>query len=190
MTLLTIPQAVNAIQSGQVIAYPTEAVYGLGCDPLDEMAFEALLDLKQRPIEKGVILIASNLQQITDWIKFEDQPWVEQVISSWSPVTDRGEISPPITWVLPARDNVPSWITGGRDTLAVRVSHHPQVKRLCDALNSPIVSTSANLTGQAPAKSVQACWDFFPQTKVLEGELMGLAQPSQIWEAQTLTRLR
>lgn len=184
MNLLTLNQAIIAIQQGEVIAYPTEAVYGLGCNPFDEKAFNRLLDLKQRPVEKGVILIAANVEQIADLALIFNQAWLNLVLESWQ------NAATPTTWVLPATDKVPSWITGGRSTVAVRVTHHPQVKALCEALGMPLVSSSANLTGQAPIKTAAECAQHFPGIGIMEGSLSGLSEPSQIWDAQSQQRLR
>ncbi|MDX1795300.1 MAG: Sua5/YciO/YrdC/YwlC family protein [Hydrogenovibrio sp.] len=184
MNLISLAQAVAKIRSGEVIAYPTEAVYGLGCDPFNHSAFERLLTLKQRPVEKGVILIAANLQQVLALAAIDDQPWTEVVVQSWA------DASQPVTWVLPATEKVPEWITGGRDTVAIRVTHHPIVKALCEQLGTALVSTSANLSGEPPIRSAQACDQSFAGIPILEGTLSGVESPSQIWDAQTLTRLR
>lgn len=184
MNQINLSEATRLIQAGEVIAYPTEAVYGLGCDPFDEMAFNRLLDLKQRPIEKGVILIAANVAQIRDLALIFDQAWSDLVLKSWESAYS------PTTWVLPATPKVPHWITGGRETVAIRVTHHPAVKALCEAFGGPIVSTSANLSGQPPIKTAADCAACFPEVALMQGQLSGLAEPSQIWDAQTQVRLR
>lgn len=179
-----LEQAVDYIKAGEVIAYPTEGVYGLGCDPFNQRAFEKLLDLKQRPLEKGVILIAANVQQVKSLAEIFYQPWTQSVLNAWESALR------PTTWILPATSVVPEWVTGGRDTVAIRVTHHPQVKALCEALDMPLVSTSANLSGQPPIKSREICHETFPDIPILEGSLSGLSEPSQIWDAQTMVRLR
>lgn len=192
MNVISVNRAVKVLNSGGVIAYPTEAVYGLGCDPFNEAAFSHLLALKCRPIEKGVILIASSIDQIKDLVKIENQLWTETVLKSWglSSYSDFNIVDRPMTWVLPISDKVPTWITGGRDTLAVRITRHPAVVNLCEALKMPLVSTSANLTGDSPVKTAKECGDIFPNTLILEGEVSGLNSPSQIWDAVSLQRLR
>lgn len=182
--MINIDQAVNNIQQGKVIAYPTEAVYGLGCNPFDEQAFNNLLTIKNRPIEKGVILIAANIEQIKHLVKLEDQSWTTTILNSWQ------QTHQAITWVIPITKLTPSWITGGRKTLAVRITHHKTIIELCNKLQSPLVSTSANLSQQVPAKTSKECLDIFPNIAILEGKTLGLTQPSQIWDALSLTRLR
>lgn len=177
-----IKKAVQLLNQGKVIAYPTEAVFGLGCDPFNEQAMNELLKLKQRPIEKGVILIAADIKQVQGLVEIEGQPWQSKVQAGWPG---------PMTWVLPVKDAMPGWITGGRETLAVRVSSHPTVKALCEAYGGPIVSTSANLTGEEPAKSCQQIKAYFAdQIFCLNADLGELAQPTQIWDARSKTRLR
>lgn len=177
-----LQQAVNYLQKGEIVAYPTEAVFGLGCDPFNEKAMQKLLHVKQRPVEKGVILIAASLAQISDLVEIENQPWQTQIEASWPG---------PITWVLPVKKALPNWITGGRDTVAVRVSNHPTVSALCQAFGGAIVSTSANLTGAEPAKSCHEIEQVFKEKVFcLQGALGNLAKPTEIWDAVSLKQLR
>lgn len=176
-----IQTAITAIQNGEVIAYPTEAVFGLGCDPLNQQAVEKILSLKQRPVEKGLILIAANESQILPYI--QETYLNEAIIQSWQ--------SKPITWVFPASEKAPKWITGDFDSIAIRVTQHPTVKKICEKLNSAIVSTSANPSGEAPAKSCQQIRDYFGEAIFCLDEALGnLQQPTEIWHAQTGKRLR
>ncbi|WP_460186324.1 L-threonylcarbamoyladenylate synthase [Thiomicrorhabdus hydrogeniphila] len=177
-----IQKAVQCLHDGQTIAYPTEAVYGLGCNPFDEKAVANLFHVKQRPIEKGVILVAGSVEQIVDWVFLYDTPWQQQVLDSWPG---------PVTWVLPLKKPMPDWITGGRDTVAIRVSNHPVIQALCSQFGGPIVSTSANLTNQAPAKSCEQVSQMFTgKVLCISAELGNLKQPTQIKEAKTGRVLR
>jgi L-threonylcarbamoyladenylate synthase len=133
----------KAVWSGGVIAYPTEAVFGLGCDPLNAAAVAKLLAIKQRDAAKGFILIASDFIQLQPYIDVSDK-LRERLLSSWPG---------PVTWVVPAVAGVPHWLTGGRTTLAVRISAHPIVRALCQATGLALTSTSANLSGRSPARS-------------------------------------
>lgn len=137
-------EAARCFRRGGLIAYPTEAVYGLGCDPLNETAMLALLALKQRPVEKGVILIATDFEQLRPFVEPLAKPLMDRIFASWPG---------PNTWLLPAADGLPFWLTGVHSTLAVRVTAHPLAAALCRACDSPIVSTSANRSGQHPARS-------------------------------------
>lgn len=180
-----IATVVQALQQGGVIGYPTEAVYGLGCDPDNESAVMALLDIKQRPVDKGLILIAATYSQLLPYVDDKAIPLEKryQIFSSWP-----GHVS----WVLPASKHAPRWITGQFDSIAVRVSAHPLVHQLCEAYGKPVVSTSANLSGQ-PAIT---CFTDLEQqlgsrlSAILAGELGGASTPSQIRNALTGDILR
>ncbi|QOW19704.1 threonylcarbamoyl-AMP synthase [Lysobacter ciconiae] len=180
-----LPSAVRVLRGGGVIAYPTEAVWGLGCDPFDQTAVRRLLEVKQRPVEKGLILIAGALAQLdglVDWSGLAAERCVE-VRASWPG---------PHTWVVPATAAVPRVITGDHDSVAVRVSAHPTVVALCAAWGGVLVSTSANLAGQ-PA--VTAIDQLDPELlaridAVLAGEPGGRATPSTIRDARTGAVLR
>lgn len=181
---MNLEQAVEKLIKGEVISYPTEAVYGLGCDPFNEQAFQKLLQAKQRPFSKGVILVVANLEQAKELAEIMDAPWTNAVLSSWASSLH------PTTWVLPAKPSVPNWITGDRDTVAIRLSHHCEVNALCEAFGGALVSTSANLSGEPPIKDAAMSRQVFPEISVLEGELSGQQTPSQIWDAQTMQQLR
>jgi L-threonylcarbamoyladenylate synthase len=171
--------AIRALNNKEVIAYPTEAVFGVGCDPDSETAVMRLLALKQRPVEKGLILIAANFEQLESYIDDSMLTDIqrEAVFSCWPG---------PVTFVFPARSSTPRWLTGRFDSLAVRVTDHPRVVELCQAYGKPLVSTSANLTGQEPCRTVDEVFaqfgDAFP---VVNGETGGRLNPSEIRDALT-----
>lgn len=173
----------QCLRRGGVIAYPTEAVYGLGCDPLNEHAFRRLLLLKRRPDSKGVILIAAEEAQIEPYLG-EIAPDIRRRLSSSWPG--------PVTWVVPAAESVPRWLTGGRDTLAVRVTNHPIAAGICRAFGGAIVSTSANRSGQPPARSALRVRKLFGEQldAVIGGPTGGLARPTAIFDARSGRCLR
>jgi L-threonylcarbamoyladenylate synthase len=178
MKELTLDTALPALRAGGVIAYPTEAVWGLGCDPGHEAAVMKLLRLKQRPIEKGMILVAAELSQLDDWVRLHALPPERQtdVLASWPGAH---------TWILPAGPRAPRWITGEHSGIAVRISAHPLVAALCRAWGGPLVSTSANLAGKPPART-RAELDpaLLPLLDgLIDGATGGLAQPTPIRDA-------
>ena len=148
MRELTLDSVAGLLKAGGVITYPTEAVWGLGCDPANESAVHKVLALKQRPVEKGMILVAASAAQLDGWVDLAALPVERQaaVLASWPG---------PNTWILPAGPRAARWVTGEHDGLAVRVSAHPLVQALCQAWGGPLVSTSANLAGEEPARSRQ-----------------------------------
>lgn len=168
-------QAVHALRAGGVIAYPTEAVYGLGCDPWNEDAVQALLALKQRSWTKGLILIAADFNQLQPFVKPVPAGILQRLEASWPG---------PVTWLLPARETVPDSLTGLHDSIAVRVTAHPLAAKLCRAFGGAIVSTSANLSGLRPARHVrQVRWQLPQLDYVMPGSCGGADRPSRIRDA-------
>jgi L-threonylcarbamoyladenylate synthase len=166
------------LQAGGVIAYPTEAVYGLGCDPRNQAAFSRLLALKGRPEAKGVILIAADEAQLTPYMAPLPDAILARLRRSWPG---------PVTWIVPAAVGTPAWLTGGRDTIAVRVTAHPPAAALCRAFGGALVSTSANRSDQPPARTKAELQRIFGDAldMIVPGPLGGLTQPTRICDART-----
>lgn len=179
---LHLRHAVQALRAGGVIAYPTEAVWGLGCDPFDEQAVRRVLDLKQRSEAKGLIIIAADIAQIEPWLQELDAAQKAAVLNTWPG---------PYTWVVPA-ESAPSWLRGRHASLALRVSAHPGVQALCRAWGGPLVSTSANRSGQPPVRDALQLRRQFGDglAYILPGRLGGDAKPSEIRDAVSGTVLR
>lgn len=173
-----IEQAARVADAGGIIAYPTEAVYGLGCNPLDAKAVLRLLILKGRKLEHGLILVAADKEQLADYVDFPGGKIEKEIDKSWPG---------PVTWLLPARDWVPYWLTGDHATLAVRVSDHPVVRELCSAFGGPLVSTSANRHGRPPVRSALRVRQVFNGEidYLLAGDTGGLKKPTEIRDALT-----
>ncbi|MFK0571390.1 L-threonylcarbamoyladenylate synthase [Endozoicomonas sp.] len=151
--MMDVSQAGRVIRNGGVIAYPTEAVWGLGCDPWNRQAVYRVLELKQRPVEKGVILAGSSEDQFTALLDPLSPKERARLKSTWPG---------PYTWLIPDPDGwAPDWVRGQFDTVAVRISAHPIVKALCEATGHPIVSTSANLAGKEPLLTFSAIEEEF-----------------------------
>lgn len=170
---------ITALKEEKVIAYPTEAVFGLGCDPDSEKAVNRLLLLKNRPWEKGLILIADSYERLNPYIDDNqlDNEQKKTIFSFWPG---------PVTWVIPAKTTTPKWLTGHFSTLAVRVTDHPLVRQLCLIYGKPLVSTSANLTGLEPCRSAEDVRQQFGNNfPVLEGTVGGRQNPSEIRDALT-----
>ena len=182
---LTANAAAALLRQGGVIAYPTEAVWGLGCDPFDEAAVLRLLALKQRAVEKGLILIAASASQFDGLLDWDALPGARraEVMASWPG---------PHTWIVPATARVPRWITGAHAGVAVRVSAHPGVVALCTAFAAPLVSTSANRAGAEPPKTLA---EFDPRLVaavdgIVAGDTGGRDRPSDIRDARSGAALR
>lgn len=180
-----IPEAAAVLRSGGVIAYPTEAVWGLGCDPRNEQAVMRLLAIKQRGVEKGLILIAARLEQLRRYVDLAAVPpdRLADVLAGWPG---------PHTWIMPASDEAPRWITGAHAGIAVRVTAHADVIALCDAFGGALVSTSANRAGQ-PAVHAREALDRTLLTAtdgLLHGETGGAAAPTSIRDALSGATIR
>jgi len=170
--------AVDVLAHGGIVAYPTEAVYGLGCDPADREAVERLLSLKQRRWQKGLILIAADLDALRGWIAEPDPEIRARVEPTWPG---------PVTWLLPAAGNCPPHVRGEHDTLAVRVTAHPVAAELCRAWGGPLVSTSANRAGEEPVRDADRVHALFDDAidLVIEGAVGDLGRPTPIRDART-----
>ncbi|HET7832953.1 MAG TPA: Sua5/YciO/YrdC/YwlC family protein [Gallionella sp.] len=170
------------LKRGGVIAYPTESCYGFGCDPRNRRAVQRILRLKQRPQHKGLILIASSYRQVARYIR-PLTPAEQQKLH------DGGLQA--VTYLMPVKPSCPRWLRGTHDTLAVRLTAHPFAEQLCRSLNSALVSTSANRSGQRPAKTYAECQRLFGQdVRVLRGRVGKRKRPSTIraWDDGRIIR--
>lgn len=174
----SLEQAVGALRRGGVIAYPTEAVFGFGCDPHDGAAFARLFTLKQRPPIQGVLLIAADFEQV--------QPYIDMV-STPAEALARAQASwpGPHTWIFPRAANVPEWVAGGHAGIALRVTAHPTAAALCRAFGGALVSTSANRHGEPPARTATDVLGAFGETvdAIVDAPTGGLDRPTPIRDA-------
>lgn len=175
--------AVRALRAGGVVAYPTEAVFGLGCDPRDAAALERILELKGRPAAMGVIVIASAFSQVAPYLQPIDPALEARAAATWPG---------PVTWVWPCAAGLPALLTGGRGTLAVRITAHPHAAALCHAFGGAIVSTSANRHGEPPARTAAEVRAAFPTglDAVVDLPCGGATRPSEIRDVMTGAVLR
>jgi L-threonylcarbamoyladenylate synthase len=180
---LRVRRAVEVLSRGGVIAYPTESVYGLGCDPLDAAAVARIIDLKRRPVSAGLILIGAEIDQVLPWLRV-DESQLAAMRETWPG---------PVTWVAPCHPDAPAWITGGRDSVAVRVTAHPVAAALCRGFGRAIVSTSANRRGRPPARTALGTRLRFPAEQidyVLAAPPDGTGRPTEIRDLRSGRVLR
>ena len=171
-----LENAVEALLQGKIISYPTEGVFGIGCDPDNEEAVKRLIKIKKRRIEKGLILVAADYGQLLPYI---DEPQLTEtqkirLQESWPG---------PVTWVIPASTQASHLLTGVFDTIAVRVTNHPIAKQLCILFGKPVTSTSANLSGQPPCTRLD-------QVKRQLGDHLALVLPGHTGDQKTPTEIR
>jgi L-threonylcarbamoyladenylate synthase len=176
-----VRQARELLNKGGILAYPTEAVYGLGCCPFQEQAVKKILAMKQRPESKGLIVLIADWSQLAPWIGAVSQPQMTRVQSTWPG---------PVTWVFPKAASVPIWLSGEHDGIAIRMSAHPLVRELC--AEGPVVSTSANKNGWKPAMDAASLCEQFSHgiDGILEGVLGGAPEVSSIYRVVDGQRLR
>lgn len=170
-----LQRAARIIKRGGVIAYPTEAVWGLGCNPWNQAAVLRTLALKRRCVSKGLIMVAASSEQFSSLLEHLPEDILASVLSSWPG---------PNTWLVPHRDQLPRWVTGRHATVALRVSSHPLVQQLCQ-LTGPLISTSANPAGRPAATSRLRIEQYFSGQldAVLNAPLGGDNEPSCIRDA-------
>lgn len=170
---LDTENAVECLREGQLIAYPTEAVYGLGCDPYNETAIHQLLELKGRLTQAGFVLIASRFSQLKPWITQLDTALIERAMQTWPG---------PVTWLFPRAAHVTDYVAGSHPTIALRITAHQPSRELCEAFGSALISTSANPSTDKPARSAEQVADYFGDriAGILNGELGHADKPSEI----------
>jgi L-threonylcarbamoyladenylate synthase len=157
---------------GGLIAYPTESCYGLGCDPHNERALKRLIALKGRDAGKGLLLITDRFRRLRRFVAPVSPVDLARMKRSWPG---------PVTWVTPASTACPPLLTGGRSTVAVRVTAHPVAARLCRMLDMALVSTSANKSGQKPARTAAQCHRMFgARVRVIGGRIGPRKRPSTL----------
>lgn len=173
---LRVDQAARIVLQGGVIAYPTEAVFGLGCLPTNEDGLERIIAIKRRDARKGLIVVAADVGQLEPLAFLPDGEAGQRMLSEWPG---------PRTWIVRAKPGLPPLLTGGRPTIAVRVSAHPIVRRLCLRTGHALVSTSANAAGRPPARSALRARRALGRDVdlVLAGPLGDQSRPTEIRDA-------
>ncbi len=174
----SLHDALEALKTGGVVAFPTESVFSLGCDPFNEAAVNKILQLKQRPTDKGFIMIAADWAQVDHLVQAIPPQALARALATWPG---------PVTWTFPCTDEVPEWVRGDHDTVAIRISDHHICNDLCIQSGGPIISTSANINGQAPARDERSLNLIFPEGVdcVVAGELGDRATPTPIMDVIT-----
>ena len=176
MTKLNIQLACQALKQGNIIAYPTEAVWALGCDPCNETAVNKILRVKDRSINKGLILIGGSVDQFEPLLSGLGIEHRDTLDASWP-----GHV----TWLVPDPDHlIPHWIKGSHQSVAIRVSAHPVVQKLCATFAGPLVSTSANVAGEEEIRSRIILEDKFADHIgcIVDGEIGQAVKPSEMRE--------
>ncbi|MYB33680.1 MAG: tRNA threonylcarbamoyladenosine biosynthesis protein RimN [Gammaproteobacteria bacterium] len=173
MSLVSIAEGAEIVRGGGVIAYPTEGCYGLGCNPMDAQSVQRILSIKRRHFSKGLILISDHRKRLEPYFTCLPKATRDEILASWPG---------PVTWLLPARANIPRLVRGDHQSIALRVSDHPVVRMLCQQANMAIVSTSANRSSQLPHRLQKTVLDEFKNDVdgVVKGRIGQRRTPSVI----------
>jgi L-threonylcarbamoyladenylate synthase len=145
MTPWAIHRLSKAVENGAVIAYPTDTIWGFGCHPRLASSVIKILDIKQRPVTKGLILLSSQLEYCAPYID-------PNLLSEQTDLIKPGD-KKPTTWLVPAAESCPIWLRGRFPTIALRITSHPFIDAICDQMKSPLVSTSANRHRRSTVRS-------------------------------------
>lgn len=184
MNVWRFKQAAQCLRHGGIIAYPTEAVFGLGCDPQNIEAIQRLLALKQRAWQKGLILIAANFEQLEPYVQTLEPSLLQQLQQAWAEDV--------VTWLVPAKLEVSPWVRGTSEKIAVRVTRHPEAAALCQQFGGAIISTSANRAGQTALRTALQVRAKFGNDidQIIFGAVGQRSRPSEIRDALTGQVLR
>lgn len=178
-----MPAAVRALRRGEVVAYPTEGVFGLGCSAFDAGAVAKLLLLKRRAASKGLILLFAEVTEVRGLLAALPHDRRRAVLASWPG---------PVTWLLPAPAWIPPALRGRSDRVAVRVTAHPLARALCAGFGGALTSTSANLSGAMPLAGAASVRRLFGARlgAVVPGAVPRHGAPTAIIDALSGTVLR
>lgn len=194
----SVIQAAKWLKEGQLLAYPTESVWGIGCDAYDKDAVQCILAIKQRPQAKGMIVITDSVERLAPLLDPLNEAQLKPILKSWQIDSEHIDLKykQAHTWLLAIPQilttTIPPWITGQHQTIAVRVIAHPIIRQLCQQLVSTqnpfglLVSTSCNPSSEPPAMTFSEAYSYFgEQISYLQAETLGYTLPSQIRDATT-----
>jgi L-threonylcarbamoyladenylate synthase len=149
-----LASAVQALKRGQVIVFPTETLYGLGADALNEAAVEKVFQLKGRDSGNPIPVLVAN-QGMLDTLVAKVPTTAQRLIDRYWPG--------PLTLVLPGRKNIPKYLCNSSGGVGVRISSQPIATLLINGLGRPLTATSANPSGKEPARTLQEAERYFAQ---------------------------
>ncbi len=185
MQYSAVLDAVTVLKNEGIIAYPTESVFGLGCDPDSNNALSTIIGIKRRDPSKGMLLVCHDFLLAEKYVNLSK-------VSDEDRVFVRNYWPGPYTFLFPASSFCKQLLIGDHSTIAIRVSTHPIIKMLCTEFNKPIVSTSANLSGELPCLTSADVHRAFNNSVnfILDGETLGYSKPSTIIDLKTREILR
>ena len=172
MTNTQLDTALAALQANRPLSYPTETFYAVGCLSLSKEAIDALSQLKKRSTHANPYPLLLGSREHLALISTGWSSLAEQLMDAFWPG--------PLTLVLPARDDLDPRIVGSNGGVAIRQSSHPTAQELSKLAGQPLISTSANLTGEAPPSTAAAVLSYFPEVDIFDGGETPGGSPSTI----------
>ena len=133
-----IDACITALKAGKLILYPTDTVWGIGCDALNSSAIQKIIHLKKRADNKSFVILMSSIDQIAEFAS----------LPSTLLLNYQKESSKPVTFILPGAQHMPEQLTGSDQTAAIRIPDHKFCQEILKILGRPIVPTSANISGE------------------------------------------
>lgn len=171
----------EALKRGEVVAAPAEGVYGYSCDPFNEQAVMKLLSLKNRPVDKGLIVLCRHVKDVARFADLTGD-YAEDIAKAMNKNWPGA-----VTLVLPAKATTPGYITGYRNTVTVRIPKEVYMHEYLEKWGGPLVSTSLNTTGEPPARRAEQI-PYGPVALTLKSPLAGSS--SKIFDVISGTYLR
>lgn len=147
-----IDEIARKIKEGNLIIYPTETLYGLGCDAYNENAYLKIMNIKIRAKSKSMLILINSVQMGLS-LALDENNLLEKVADKFWPG--------PLTVIVKAKDYIPKWLTDEKSKIAFRISNNKFANALIDKLQSPLISTSANLSGTIPCRTISEAYFTF-----------------------------
>lgn len=163
----------DMIKSGEILILPTDTVYGIACDSMNEKAVKKIYELKQRELSKPMNILVSNMEMIKEVVKKISKE-EEKIVKKFLPGA--------LTIIFEKKDNISNTITAGKDTVGVRMPNHKMLLELIDYLGRPIVATSCNIAREkAMTKAEDALFEFKDKVRcIVDGGEIKNGTPSTI----------
>ena len=175
---LDLNQSINWLKAGKVLVHPTESIWGLGCDALNESAIDLIFKLKKRPLNKNLILLADSYFSIKNFV-ININPDQEKLLNEKWPG--------PYTFLFTYNKNLPSHLMNDTGKIAIRVSNHLPIKQLLECHKGYMVSTSANFSGKPNINCPKKILKTFANDDMAyyDESLGNQSKPSQIIDLET-----
>ncbi len=153
MEKIEIEKAVEILKKGGIILYPTDTIWGIGCDATNVDAIEKVFKIKQRDKTKNLIILVESERRLQEYVNVPSLAWDLIDLSN-----------KPLTIIYDNPQNLPKTLISDKNTIGIRLTHDPFCKKLISKLNKPIVSTSANISGESSPENFSSI-----SSKILEG---------------------